>query len=438
VDEQPAIQRRLLAGSIGPDRRPVRPGATEPRWFEAPHVRDPRAARDRLADQVAAGADVVVAPTWQTHRRALLAVGETRQARAWTAAAVRIGRESIEVGLERAIDVTAEVGGGGAEGGGGGAEADDGPTASAASASPSAVQRRLRAAPLLAASLPALDETPEPGAGRLLSREAASERDYRDQAGLLADSAPDLILVEGQSTVGEARLAVEAALDAGLPVWVALDGLAGDGDAAARLTDALGGRSVECLLLDGVPPARPPSSPPTWGGLLNASAAGTTAERWLDAGARVLAVLDGATPSRLGPVRAAIDRAEDLARQAAREDEERWWAHVRRAAAMAEGGAALWLLGRGEDAPRTEQLPGGFEWVVVPRGELHLLPEGRFRLAVSPPATGSSIVDVGRSLDEGGILAWAGDPGASGAASLRIVIMDGSGSPGLAILRREP
>ena len=60
------------------------------------------AARERLAAQLTAGADVVVAPTWLTHRRALLPVGETRQARAWTAAAVRVAREAIEIGLERA------------------------------------------------------------------------------------------------------------------------------------------------------------------------------------------------------------------------------------------------------------------------------------------------------------------------------------------------
>jgi hypothetical protein len=403
----------------------------EPRWFEALHVRDPRAARERLIGQVVAGAHVVVAPTWQTHRRALLAVGETRQARAWTAAAMRIGRDAIEIGQERLLGVTA---------GDGDDDADADLAASAATAvaaAPSAVPQRRRPVPLLAASLPALDETPEPGAGRLLPREAASERDYRDQAGLLADGAPDLILVEGQSTISEAHLAVEAALDTGLPVWVALDGLAGDADAAARIMDALGGRSVECLLLPGSPPAQPPSRPTAWGGLLDDSADIESAKRWLDAGACVLAVLDGATPSRLGSVRAAIDRAEDLAQRVAREDEERWWAHVRRAAAIAEGGVALWLLTPGEAAPRAEQLPRGFDWLVVPRDELRLLPDGRFRLVVSPTANRGRTVDSGRLLDGGGILALAGDPWTLLAAGLRVVSTDDSGEPVLRILRRE-
>ncbi len=56
------------------------------------------AARERIAAQVAAGADVVVAPTWLTHRRALLPLGETRRAAAWTADAVRVAREAVEIG----------------------------------------------------------------------------------------------------------------------------------------------------------------------------------------------------------------------------------------------------------------------------------------------------------------------------------------------------
>jgi len=383
---------------------------------------------------VAVGADVIVAPTWQTHRRALLAVGETRQARAWTAAAIRLGREAVEIGLERRADVPAEDGAD---------RADDDPAAPTAPTAPAApaapvLPPHLRPAPLLAASLPALEEIPEPGMGRLLPRQASGERDYRDQAGILADGAPDLLLVEGQSTITEARLAVEAALDTGLPVWVALSGIPDDTHASARLIDALGGRSVDCLLLPGDPSADPPSPPTTWGGLLDAEAPATGADTWLHAGARVLALLDGATPGRLGPIRSAIDRAEEAAHRAARDADERWWTHLRRAAAMAEGGAALWLLAPGEHAPRAEQLPSGFDWLVVARDDAHLLPDGRFRLAVGPALAGGSAEGYGRLLDDRGILAWTGDARPMGTARLRIVAMADARHPALAILRREP
>jgi hypothetical protein len=190
--------------------------------------------------------------------------------------------------------------------------------------------------------------------------------------------------------------------------------------------------------LPGSPLAQPPAPPTAWGGLIDGATNGAKAERWLDAGAHVLAVLDGATPSRLSPIRAAIDRAEETAFQAARDAEERWSSHVHRAAAMAEGGAALWLLPPGQRTPDVERLPGGFDWLVVPGDEARMLPDGRFRLVVSPAASADASLPLSRLLDDGGILAVAGDPGPTDAANLQIVIMDTSRSPALAILRREP
>ena len=171
--------RRLLAGSVGPERVQARMDPDEPRWFEPLHVRDEAAARTRIAEQVAVGADAVVAPTWLTHRRALLPLGETRRARDWTAAAVRVARDGVEVGLERrdAASLAAQDA----------VDADGG-------SAPSPIALR---APLVGAALPALDDEPEPGSGRLLPRDAAADRDYRDQAGLLADMEPDFILVTG-------------------------------------------------------------------------------------------------------------------------------------------------------------------------------------------------------------------------------------------------
>ena len=73
-------------------------------------MRDEGGARERLASQIVVGADVVVAPTWLTHRRALLSMGETRRAVEWTAAAVRVARDAVEVGLERRAELLADAG----------------------------------------------------------------------------------------------------------------------------------------------------------------------------------------------------------------------------------------------------------------------------------------------------------------------------------------
>ena len=131
----------LLAGSVGPERVPSRRDPEQTDWYLPLHVRDAQAARERLAGQVTVGADAVVAPTWLTHRRALLPLGETRRAGAWTAAAVRTAREAVEIGLERRQEALAGV--------------------------PEDDVRRGRPATLVAASLPALDDAPESEGGRL-------------------------------------------------------------------------------------------------------------------------------------------------------------------------------------------------------------------------------------------------------------------------------
>ena len=70
---------RILAGAPAEAHtRIARPGSSN-RWFEPTHIREPARVRDEMADQVVAGATILVAPTWLTHRRALVPVGETRR-----------------------------------------------------------------------------------------------------------------------------------------------------------------------------------------------------------------------------------------------------------------------------------------------------------------------------------------------------------------------
>jgi S-methylmethionine-dependent homocysteine/selenocysteine methylase len=457
--DPPMTVRRLLAGSFGLERTPVRPDPMLPDWHEPPHVREPRAARGRLAAQVVAGADVIVAPTWLTHRRALLPVGETRQARAWTAAAVRLAREAVELGLEqRAEEASRAEEAAGAEEPSRVEEASRATEASrteetaevdeAAEVDETAEARSPglpRPQPLVAAVLPPLDQAPDDADGRQLPREAAGQRDYHDQAGLLADAEPDLLLIESPVSGDPLRSALEAASDTGLPIWVALTGGTAVRSRTETVLDLLKTFGVDVALLTApLIAATPRPARGTWGGLLTRHLphGAELVERWLDDGAEVVGLLDGATRAALRPVRAAIDGVE---RSHVRELERagvRWRSHVERAASMAPGGGALWLRSSAAAAaPPAGGLPPGFEWLVLDRAELSHLPGGRFRLIVDPAAEPGSTAAAARLLDDGGILA-ARLPSltvglGAGEVRLRLIELDDREPPLLAILRRE-
>jgi hypothetical protein len=405
---------RLLAGSVGRERIPARPDPDDADWYLPLHLREERAARERIAAQVLRGADVVVAPTWLTHRRALLPLGETRRAAAWTAAAVRVAREAVEVGLERRAEAEAAT------------QARLAATDAADEPVPDDVAAHDRPRPLVAASLPALDDEPEADSGRLLPAEAATERDYRAQAGVLADAEPDLILVEGQRSEAAARVAATEAVDTGLPAWQALT------PAALASTDLEGWldwarrAGVERLLLPPPLSARLAAAVGElpWGGLVSDPA---TVSDWLAAGASVVGVLDRATPQAVEARRRAIDDHERGMLEAALAAERRWLAHVERAATMAPGGAAVWI-GSPPDAP----LPAGFEWLVVDVDESRRLPEDRFRLVVVPQA---AVLDP-RILERGGIVAMPYDETVGQLPALDLLAADDDSEPPLLIARR--
>ncbi len=397
---------RLLAGSAGPERVPARPDPDTADWYMPLHLRDAPAARARVATQIEVGADVVVAPTWLTHRRALLPLGETRRAGDWTAAAVRLAREAVEVGLERRQGALGDV-----------PDAPDAPEVSLDDV------RRGRPAPLVAASLPALDDEAEVATGRLLPRETATERDYRDQAGIIADAEPDLILVEGQRSEADARTALASALDTGLPVWAALTPSALSTSDLEAWFEWAGATGLARLLLPSPLPAALPATEAAlpWGGVADHPGSATA---WLEAGARTIALLDGATVPVLESLRAALDdheRADLEVEQAARR---RWQALVEQAAAMAPGGAAVWI-----GTVPGEGLPEGFRWHVVEEAQVPRLPDEAYRLAVATTVMGPPLE---RILERGGVLVGPlPHPG-----SLRRIVVD-EAEPPLAISRRE-
>ncbi len=392
----------LLAGSVGPERVPARPDPEDGDWYLPLHLRDEDVARERIAAQIAVGADVVVAPTWLTHRRALLPLGETRRAGAWTAAAVRVARQAVEVGLERREASLADL------------DADD--------------TRRGRPRPLVAASLPALDDEAESATGRLLPHEAATERDYRDQAGIIADAEPDLILVEGQQAEADARAAITQAIETGLPAWAALTTPALETSELSDWIEWAQARGLRRLLLPGPlrERAAATAAPLPWGALAPSD---DPLSAWLEAGAGVVAWLDGANPAVVEPLRSAIDDHERAAVEAARAAERRWLDHVAAAAAMADGGAAVWI----GEAP-TAPLPAGFEWVVVAADEARQLPDEHYRLAV---LASDVTLEPERILARGGFVAVTDTSVVARAPGLRLIGADDSAEPVLAIARRE-
>ncbi len=262
----------ILAGAPAPDRRAFPHPGSVPRWFEPFHVRQPQVARGEVTAQVVAGADIVVAPAWLTHRRTLEAVGESRRAREWTMAAVRMTREGVEAGLER--------------------RGGPGPV-------------------LVAGPLPDVAAGPEHATGRRLPVPASAERDTHDQAGILADAGVDLVLLEGRSSFEAARLATETTADTGRPTWttIPIADAKGTPPLLERIAVLVASGAAGVLLeMDGTPDtarvtgalaaAADTTTVPV--GLVTGTSAGLGTDDQLDAGSRPEPVSWGSQP---GPTR---------------------------------------------------------------------------------------------------------------------------------------
>ena len=413
IDARPAGPRHrlLLAGSFGPERIPARPDPAQPAWHEPLHVRDARSARDRLSSQVAVGADVIVAPTWLTHRRALLPIGETRRARAWTAAAVRVAREAVEVGLERRA---LRIGRRGSDAAGSAPlgrrrESADPPgppprltVRPARSPWSRPAFRRSMTIPIRARAdscrerLPASATTAtRPDSWRTLSPTCSSWRGRRRSPSL--------------------RLAIDAVAGTGLPTWVALSRAGNGGD--RRRGVARSGARVE----------------------RGADAPARDSRRWDDrdssqpgAGSSRIRPPRGRTPSAAGWRRVRLPSVSSMGRRRIawppsappstptsapswglrRRPRRAGGEHVQQAAAMAPGGAALWLSASGTRESLEPRLPAGFEWLIVDPSEAGVLPAAHFRLVVDPGERPVAPSLRAALLDEGGVLVVA--EGASG------------------------
>ena len=437
---------RLLAGAIG-TRGGIRPRpGTDARWFEPPHVRDPRMVRSELTSQVEAGADVIVAPAYRTHRRALVEVGESRNARAWTAAAISVAREAVQQGLA--------------------GRADAGQSSRSV---------------LVCGPLPVLDPGPGPGDGRLPTGSVAGERDYRDQAGILSDLGVDLILVDGQATVAGARLAMGAAVETGLPAWVlgpirdlrarADSGESGEsgepGESGHRpaLPTLASGEPLEAwaeavlelgasaLLLEGGAPGleagRVTLGELALGRDFGLAVAGIDVRddsldvirAWLESDLPILGIAEGATAERLRRLASLIDEVEAAHRTRASEATARWSAWLAEAAQRAPGGPALWLerrpRGPVEGGAEPPPLPSGFAWTRAAPDDVPHLPRAHYRLVALED--GDVEVDaLAPLLEPGGVLAARLRAEPRQIEGLRVMEIERDGDRVLVLARREP
>jgi hypothetical protein len=369
---------RVLAGAPATDRRTFARRDTAERWFEPDHVRDPARVRNEMAAQVVAGADVLLAPTFLTHRRALLEVGESRRAREWTVVAVQVAREAVELGLERRDGASERL-------------------------------EVVRSDVLVLGVLPDLDAEPEPGTGRLAPREAATERDEADQAGILADAAVDAILVEPRASSARLGASAAKAADTGLDVWVDVRASTAE-PLEAWLESVLPVGPAALLLVPGelagsatlVDRVRQEVEIPDIGVVAPRDVDASLAREWLEAGADLIGRGDAATPEAIRPLVEARQEHTLELRRVATEAQERWDRWVGEAARRAPGGSALWL---GESPAR---LPDGFAWTVA-RGEaVSSAPDEAFRLIVSTDPLEPTA--AARLLERGGIVAAVHSP----------------------------
>ncbi|MBA3307055.1 MAG: homocysteine S-methyltransferase family protein [Chloroflexi bacterium] len=395
---------RLLAGSSADERRPPSQPGPEREWYLPAHARQPGATRERMSAQVAAGADVLLAHTFLTHRRALRRVGEARRARELTQSAVALAREAAEQGRDR--------------------RDPDLPWAK----QPVSV----------VGALPLLGD--DPGSGQLGPLDVAIARDLHDHAGLLADAGVDLIIVEGPRTLAETAAGVRAGRSMGIETWAVVDhhGLPADPEDlgapdAILLTQATAATAATAADGSGLPAS--------WSGphgvLVDmlfdglAEGYGPALRDLIAAGASVLGIGDGATPDRLAIVRAAID---DHERAHAREHDTEassWLDWVARGAAMAPPGTAVWLA---ERPPPT--LTPGRDWTVAPPGEIWLMPAGRYRLVVAETFE-PAFEQLALRLELGGVLVATSDRSVPLPDELQLLDLRDAGTQHWLIARRR-
>lgn len=209
----------ILDGAVGTEltRRAV--DTRLPLWSAGAIISAPHVLRQIHADYLRAGAEIITANTFRTHRRNLAKAGLDHRARDLTRKAVEIAQSSIRA-RTRPLD-------------------------------PARFQPRY-----VAGSMSPLEDCYSP---ELVPPQAECEREHHEMARHLAEAEVDLILVETMNTIREAQAAVTAARATGLPVLCSFvcrtDGRLFSGEAVTEAVQAVGPLGVVGLLINCTPSA---------------------------------------------------------------------------------------------------------------------------------------------------------------------------------------
>lgn len=266
-----------------------------PLWSARALLENPLLIRTIHAEEVAAGAEILTANTFRTHRRTLRKKRLGKKSRALTALAVALARDASK-GANREV--------------------------------------------LVAGSLSPLEDCYRPD---LVAESPALEREHREQAESLAAAGVDLILLETHNTVRELAAAARAARETRLPFVASMvtDGrgrlLSGEPiEDAVRMLEPL---EPEALSINCVPArllasdltrlaeAAPGFPLGAYGNLglpedesgwrfqeaLSPEAYGACALRWIRIGARLVGGCCGTTPAHTAALRILIDHDTSIA-----------------------------------------------------------------------------------------------------------------------------
>jgi homocysteine S-methyltransferase len=207
----------LLDGATGTELNRRGVSTDLPLWSAAALLNAPAVLSQIHRDYLQAGAEVVTANTFRTHRRSLARGGHGDSAARLTRLAVELAQAAV------AHDAGAANGG--------------------------------RARPAyVAGSMAPLEDCYSP---ELVPPQAECEREHGEMAANLAAAGVDLILVETMNTIREARAAVEAAVATGLPVLASFvcrsDGRLFSGESVAEAAAAIAPLGVAGLLINCTP-----------------------------------------------------------------------------------------------------------------------------------------------------------------------------------------
>ena len=280
----------LLDGGTGTEILRLKLPSPVPLWAVGPLLNAPEMLREIHETYIAAGAEVITTATFRTHARAMKHVGRAGEAAALTRKAVTLADEArSRAHSDRDV--------------------------------------------LVAGSMAPLEDCYEPSR---VPDEEELQAEHEAHARNLAEAGVDLLLAETMNTVREARAALLAGLQTGLPTWVSLacaeDGKMLSGETLKDAMDALLPLAPSALLVNCSAPAHTTTALQVLRGLhtvpLGAYANNghpqgeggwaftgdyppgrylEEAQRWMKNGARILGGCCGTTPEHIRTLREDLD-----------------------------------------------------------------------------------------------------------------------------------